>query len=199
MWIVGKQQELKEGCNIQRDLKDFENTFIQLNQTGELLNSKLNPSSDLVKKQLSQLRDQWQALKQTAANQHRALGGTRNLQEFNRKVDKLEAWIKEKEEEQSLMKVLGENTNKLHLTRKVLDLKQVSALGWTSSCTGTLHEEINHLALKTGETGEDGGQEHLSTRRKHVNKMWLKVHSLLKDYHEDLQLALEVSSFYPTS
>lgn len=63
---------------------------------GEQLICKLNPTSDLVKKQLSQLRDQWQTLKQTAANQTRALGGVKNLQEFNKKVDKLEAWIKEK-------------------------------------------------------------------------------------------------------
>lgn len=63
---------------------------------GEQLICKLNPTSDLVKKQLSQLRDQWQTLKQTAANQMRALGGAKNLQEFNKKVDKLEAWIKEK-------------------------------------------------------------------------------------------------------
>lgn len=47
MWIKGKLQDLKDGCNIQRcplqdwdeasqtlqrDLKDFENTLIQLNQ-----------------------------------------------------------------------------------------------------------------------------------------------------------------------
>lgn len=63
---------------------------------GEQLICKLNPTSDLVKKQLSQLRDQWHTLKQTAANQTRALGGVKNLQEFNKKVDKLEAWIKEK-------------------------------------------------------------------------------------------------------
>lgn len=63
---------------------------------GEQLICKMNPTSDLVKKQLSQLRDQWQTLKQTAANQTRALGGAKNLQEFNKKVDKLEAWIKEK-------------------------------------------------------------------------------------------------------
>lgn len=66
---------------------------------GEQLICKLNPTSDLVKKQLSQLRDQWQALKQTAANQTRALGGAKNLQDFNQKVDKLEAWIKEKVQE----------------------------------------------------------------------------------------------------
>lgn len=57
---------------------------------------KPNPTSDLVKKQLSQLREQWQNLKQMATNQVRDLGGARSLQEFNKKVDKLEAWIKEK-------------------------------------------------------------------------------------------------------
>lgn len=70
--------------------------FFVFQKMGEQLICKLNPTSDLVKKQLSQLRDQWQALKQTAANQMRALGGAKNLQEFNKKVDKLEAWIKEK-------------------------------------------------------------------------------------------------------
>ncbi|MEQ2259103.1 hypothetical protein XENORESO_006815, partial [Xenotaenia resolanae] len=110
-WIKSKLQDLKDGCNVQycplqdweevsqtlqRDLKDFENTLIQLNQLGEQLICKLNPTSDLVKKQLSQLREQWQNLKQMATNQMRALGGARSLQEFNQKVDKLEAWIKVK-------------------------------------------------------------------------------------------------------
>lgn len=63
---------------------------------GEQLICKMNPTSDQVKKQLSQLRDQWQTLKQTAANQTRPLGGAKNVQEFNTKVDKLEAWMKEK-------------------------------------------------------------------------------------------------------
>lgn len=63
---------------------------------GEQLICKLNPTSDAVKKQLGLLRDQWQTLKHTAANQTRSLGGAKNLQEFNKKVDELEAWIKEK-------------------------------------------------------------------------------------------------------
>lgn len=72
------------------------NSDFLFQKMGEQLICKLNPTSDLVKKQLSQLRDQWHTLKQTAANQTRALGGAKNLQEFNKKVDKLEAWIKEK-------------------------------------------------------------------------------------------------------
>lgn len=59
---------------------------------------KLNPTSDLVKKQLAQIRDQWNVLKQTAANQIKAMGGAKTLQDFNKKVDRLEAWIKEKVE-----------------------------------------------------------------------------------------------------
>ncbi|XP_041921451.1 uncharacterized protein LOC121685166 isoform X3 [Alosa sapidissima] len=203
-WIKGKLRDLKDGCNIQRspltdceevsqtlqrDLKDFENTLIQLNQMGEQLMCKTNPTSDLVKKQLSQVRDQWQTLKQTAANQTKALGGAKNLHEFNRKVERLEAWIKEKEEEQSLANLLGENIDKMQLTRRILDLKQDEQL------YRNLHEEINHLALKLEKQGKTEGRN-ISSRRKHINKMWLKVQSLLKDYHENLQLALDVSSFY---
>ncbi|XP_029306060.1 uncharacterized protein mymx [Cottoperca gobio] len=203
-WIKGKLQDLKDGCNIQRcplqdweeasqtlqrDLRDFENTLIQLNQMGEQLICRLNPTSDLVKKQLSQLRDMWQTLKQTAANQTRALGGAKNLQEFNKKVDKLEAWIKDKEEEQSLVNVLGEHVDKMQLTRRILDLKQDEQL------YRNLHEEINHLALKLEKQGKTDGKN-ISSKRKHINKMWLKVQSHLKNYHENLQLALEVSSFY---
>ncbi|XP_041865988.1 spectrin beta chain, non-erythrocytic 1 isoform X3 [Melanotaenia boesemani] len=204
-WIKGKLQDLKDGCNIQycplqdweeasqtlqRDLKDFENTLIQLNQMGEQLICKLNPTSDLVKKQLSQLREQWQTLKQMAANQTRALGGAKSLQEFNKKVDKLEAWIKEKqEEEQSLVDALGENVDKMQLTRRILDLKQDEQLH------RNLHEEINNLALKLEKQGKTDGKN-ISSRRKHINKMWLKVQSHLKNYHENLHLALEVASFY---
>lgn len=70
--------------------------FSHRQKMGEQLICKTNPTSDLVRKQLSQLKDQWQTLKQTAANQKRALGGAKSLQQFNKKVDKLEAWIKEK-------------------------------------------------------------------------------------------------------
>ncbi|XP_047207106.1 uncharacterized protein LOC124858867 isoform X3 [Girardinichthys multiradiatus] len=204
-WIKSKLQDLKDGCNVQysplqdweeasqtlqRDLKDFENTLIQLNQLGEQLICKLNPTSDLVKKQLSQLREQWQNLKQMAANQMRALGGARSLQEFNQKVDKLEAWIKEKkEEEQSLVSVLGENVDKMQLTRRILDLKQDEQLH------RNLHEEINNLALKLDKLGKADGKN-ITIRKKHINKMWLKVQSYLKNYHETLQVALEMSSFY---
>ncbi|XP_056326642.1 uncharacterized protein LOC130239459 isoform X2 [Danio aesculapii] len=204
MWIRAKLRDLRDGNNIQkspvtdweeacqtlqRDLKDFENTVIQLNQMGEQLMCKLNPTSDLVKKQLAQIRDQWNALKLTAANQMKAMGGAKNLQEFNRKVERLEAWIKEKEQEQSLANILGENIDKMQITRKILDLKQDEQL------YRNLHEEINQMALRLEKQGKTEGKS-ISAHRKHINKIWLKAQSHLKEHHENLQLALEVSSFY---
>ncbi|XP_077586330.1 uncharacterized protein mymx isoform X2 [Stigmatopora nigra] len=203
-WSKSKEQDVKDETNIkrcplqdwdeasqvlQRDLKDFDNTIIQLNQTGDHLICKLNPTSDLVKNQLTHLKDQWNILKQTAASQSRVLGCSKNLQEFNKKVDKLETWIKEKEGEQYLVNVLGANVDKIQLTRRILDLKQDEQL------YRTLHEEINHMALKLEKQGKSDSKS-ISSRRKNINKMWLKVQSHLKKHQDNLHIALEVSSFY---
>ncbi|XP_049337198.1 spectrin beta chain, non-erythrocytic 1 isoform X7 [Astyanax mexicanus] len=203
-WIHRKLKFLRDSSNmqrrslaeweeisqtLQRDLKDFENTFIQLHQMGEKLICKRNPESDLVKKNLIQLKDLWSSLKQTADSQIKAAGEAQNVQEFNKKVDQLETWIKQKEEKQSLAGLLGENIDKLQLTRRILDLKQDEQL------YRSLLEDINNLALKLEKQGKSESKN-ISTRRKHINKMWLKVQSNLKDCLENLHLALEVSSFY---
>lgn len=65
---------------------------------GEQLICKLNPMADVVEKQLGQLGDQWQSLNQAAASQTRSLDGAKSLQDFDKKVEQLEAWIKDKVE-----------------------------------------------------------------------------------------------------
>lgn len=72
--------------------------FYSLLKMGEQLICKLNPMADVVKKQLGQLGDQWQSLNQVAASQTRSREGAKSLQDFNKKVEKLEAWIKDKVE-----------------------------------------------------------------------------------------------------
>ncbi|TRY93138.1 hypothetical protein DNTS_021106 [Danionella cerebrum] len=155
----------------------------QISQTEE------KQESDEGKRQLIQARDQWSLLRVTAANQIRVVGGAKGLQEFNSKVERLEAWIKEKEHEASLEINLDGNTDKMHITRKILDLKQ------DEQNYGHLHEDINLLALWLEKQGKAEAKG-ISARRKHVNKMWLKAQSQLKDYHAYLQQALEVSSFF---
>ncbi|XP_051469858.1 uncharacterized protein LOC127382371 isoform X2 [Apus apus] len=197
-WVRGKLRDLKDGCDLQdweevaqtlqRDMKDFENTLIKLNQMGEQLMWRVSPSADGVRRQLLALRDQWQLLKQTAASQNKALGGLRSLQDFNRKAEQLEAWIRHKEEKPSLAALLQESPDKIQLTRRILDLKQ------EEQQFQSLHEELNSLAQKLEKQGKSESRS-ISARRKHLNKTWLRLQGTLKEHHEALQLALEVASF----
>ncbi|KAM7117354.1 uncharacterized protein J5F26_002452 isoform 3-T3 [Ciconia maguari] len=197
-WVRDKLRDLKDGCDLQnweevaqtlqRDMKDFENTLIKLNQMGEQLMWRVSPSAEGVRRQLLALRDQWQLLKQTAASQSKALGGLRSLQDFNRKAERLEAWIRHKEEKPSLAALLQESPDKIQLTRRILDLKQ------EEQQFQSLHEELNSLAQKLEKQGKSESRS-ISARRKHLNKTWLRLQGTLKEHHEALQLALEVAAF----
>ncbi|XP_030092128.2 spectrin beta chain, non-erythrocytic 2-like isoform X3 [Serinus canaria] len=197
-WVRGKLRDLKDGCDLQdweevaqtlqRDMKDFENTLIKLSQMGEQLMWRASPSAEAVRRQLLALQDQWQLLKQTAASQSKALGGLRTLQDFNRKAERLEAWIKHKEEKPSLAAFLQESPDKIQLTRRILDLKQ------EEQQFQSLHKELNSLAQKLEKQGKNESRN-VSARRKHLNKAWLRLQGTLKEHHEALQLALEVASF----
>ncbi|XP_057271356.1 uncharacterized protein LOC130602482 isoform X2 [Pezoporus wallicus] len=197
-WVRGKLRDLKDGCDLQdweevaqtlqRDMKDFENTLIKLNQMGEQLMWRASPSAEAVRRQLLALREQWQLLKQTAASQSKALGGLRSLQDFNRKAEQLEAWIKHKEEKPSMEALLQESPDKIQLTRRILDLKQ------EEQQFQSLHKELNSLAQKLEKQGKSESRS-ISARRKHLNKTWLRLQGTLKEHHEALQLALEVAAF----
>ncbi|XP_030802233.1 uncharacterized protein LOC115902681 isoform X2 [Camarhynchus parvulus] len=197
-WVRGKLRDLKDGCDLQdweevaqtlqRDMKDFENTLIKLNQMGEQLMWRAGPSAEAVRRQLLALQEQWQLLKQMAASQSKALGGLRSLQDFNRKAERLEAWIKHKEEKPSLAALLQESPDKIQLTRRILDLKQ------EEQQFQNLHKELNSLAQKLEKQGKNESRN-VSARRKHLNKAWLRLQGTLKEHHEALQLALEVASF----
>ncbi|KAL8185660.1 UNVERIFIED_CONTAM: hypothetical protein K2H54_056728, partial [Gekko kuhli] len=197
-WMQMKLQDLKDCCSIQewervaqtlqRDMKDFENTMIKLNQMGEQLLVLSTPSVETMRRQLQTLREQWQLLKQMAANQSKAAGGLRNLQEFNQKAEQLEAWIRRKEEKPLLAALLHENADKIQLTRRILDLKQ------EEQQFQVLHEEMNSLAHKLEKQGKSESRN-IVARRKHINKMWLRLQGTLKEHHEMLQLALEAAAF----
>ncbi|XP_049687045.1 uncharacterized protein LOC126051620 isoform X5 [Accipiter gentilis] len=197
-WVQGKLRDLKDGCDLQDwaemaqtlqwDMKDFENTLIKLNKMGEQLMWRARPSAEAVRKQLLALWDQWQLLKQTAACQSKTLGGLRSLQDFNRKAERLEAWIRHKEEKPSLAALLQESPDKVQLTRRILDLKQ------EEQQFQSLHKELNSLAQKLEKQGKSESRS-ISARRKHLNKMWLRLQGNLKEHQEALHLALEVAAF----
>ncbi|KAM4694025.1 uncharacterized protein O3C94_004469 [Discoglossus pictus] len=201
-WVRGKLRDLGDRCDasplqdweqgtltLQSDMKGFESTIMRLTQMGENLTKSQTPSTESIRMQLQTLRDQWQLLKQTATNQSKAMGGAKALQEFNKKADELEMWMRDKEEVPSLAHLLDENCDKVQLTRRILDLKQ-EQLHYRN-----LQENINSLAQKLEKQGRTESKG-TSTRRKHLNKMWMRLQDSLLDHQQTLQLALEAASLW---
>uniref|UniRef100_UPI00398F68B2 spectrin beta chain, non-erythrocytic 5-like n=1 Tax=Pristiophorus japonicus TaxID=55135 RepID=UPI00398F68B2 len=203
-WIRGKLHDLKDGCDtethllqdwdqlaqtLQSDLTDFETHMTKLAKSGELLLRQPSPGSDLTGKQLQQLREQWDHLKQTAANQRKALAAAKELNDFHRKADKLEAWISEQEEQSRGDGPSRIDSDKVHLTRRILELKQ------EEQENSKLFDQINSFATSLEKRGRVSGGS-VSGRRKQLQKMWLKVQGLLSQRHQALQVSLEGASFH---
>ncbi|XP_063774890.1 spectrin beta chain, non-erythrocytic 5-like isoform X2 [Pseudophryne corroboree] len=202
IWVRGKLQDLSDQCDIfplqdwdrralsiQGDISDFESTIMKLSQMGERLSRSQTSNAASIRTQLQALKDQWQLLKLTATNQNRAAGGAKALLEFNKKADELEIWMREKEENPPLSVLLDENFDKMQLTRRILDLKQ-DQLYYRN-----LQENINGLAQKLEKQGR-AESKGTSNRRKHLNRMWLRLQTSLEEHHQSLQLALEAATLW---
>ncbi|XP_075060586.1 uncharacterized protein LOC142145032 isoform X2 [Mixophyes fleayi] len=200
-WVRGKLQDLNDQCDIcplqdwdrgaqslQGDIADFESTIMRLSQMGDHL-SRSQSTNTSIRTQLQTLRDQWQLLKQTATNQNKTVGGAKALLEFNKKADELEIWMRAKEENPPLSLLLDENFDKMQLTRRILDLKQ-DQLYYRN-----LQDNMNSLAQKLEKQGR-AESKGTSTRRKHLNRMWLRIQTTLEEHHQSLQLALEAASLW---
>ncbi|XP_040286760.1 spectrin alpha chain, non-erythrocytic 1-like isoform X2 [Bufo bufo] len=163
----------------------------KLNQKIEQVDDPVSrtPSAASVHPQLQTLRDQWHLLKQAAANQGCAVGGATTVLEFNKKADELEMWMREKEEIPPLHVLLDQNLDKVHITRKILDLKQEQI----HYCG--LEENVSRLSQKLEKQGRPESRA-ASARRRHLNRMWLRLQSALQEHHQSLQLALEAASLW---
>ncbi|XP_031757902.1 uncharacterized protein LOC100494783 [Xenopus tropicalis] len=202
LWVRGRLRELTEPCDAaalpdwehraqgaQGDMALFEDTVVKLNQRSERLGKSEPQSAPSLRLQLQALRDQWQLLKQTVTNHNKAVGGAKALQEFNKKADELEMWMREKEEKPSLSLLLDQNNDKIQLTRRILDLKQ-EQLHYRN-----LQENINCLAQKLEKQGRMESKA-TSNRRKQLNKMWLRLQETLLEHQQTLQLALEAATLW---
>lgn len=171
------------------DIRSFEVTMMRLNQMSDHLSRSETPGAANIRSQLQSLKNQWQLLKNTAANQSKLVGGANTLQEFNKKADELEMWMREKEEIPPLSLLLDENLDKVQLSRRILDLKQEQLY------YSNLQENINSLAQKLEKHGQVESRG-TSNRRKHLNRMWLRLQGSLEEYQRSLQLAMEGASLW---
>ncbi|XP_073527693.1 uncharacterized protein [Phyllobates terribilis] len=194
-WARCKRQDLTDGGDagpptlIQRDIQAFEGKVMKLSQMADHMCSTCPPTAADFHSQLQALRDQWQLLKEAAANQSSEVGGASGLQEFNKKADELEMWMRQQEETPPLRVLLDQNLDKVQISRKILDLKQEQI----HYCR--LQESVSMLAQKLEKQGRPESKT-ASARRKHLTRMWRRLQTSLHEHEQSLQLALEAASLW---
>ncbi|XP_069810911.1 spectrin beta chain, non-erythrocytic 5-like isoform X4 [Dendropsophus ebraccatus] len=194
-WVQCKLQDLTDGGDtgssalLQKKIQTYEGTVLRLSQMVDQVSRAQPSGATSVCSQFQTLRDQWQMLKKMASNQNCTSSGATTLLEFNKKADELEMWMREKEEIPPLPLLLDQNLDKVQITRKILDLRQEQVH------YGCLQEDINSLAQKLEKHGRPESRA-ASTRRKHLNRMWLRLQNLLHEHHQSLQMALEAASLW---
>ncbi|KAL3205246.1 hypothetical protein MRX96_011144 [Rhipicephalus microplus] len=92
-----KVKQLQKHQAFQAELAAHEGNIAAIKQKGELLLSKKHPASGEVHEQLSRLLHLWEELLDALHRRGRGLEEAQDMLDFESQVDKVEAWIRDKE------------------------------------------------------------------------------------------------------
>ncbi|XP_077138062.1 uncharacterized protein LOC143804151 isoform X2 [Ranitomeya variabilis] len=194
-WARCKWQDLSDGGDtgpptlMQTDIPAFESKVKKLSEMADHMCRTCPPAVAAVHSRLQDLKDQWLLLKEAATNQSCEVGGASALQEFNKKADELEMWMRQQEEAPPLRVLLDQNLDEVQVSRKMLDLRQEQI----HYCR--LQESISMLARRLEKRGQPESKTALA-RHKHLSRMWLCLQTSLHEHEQSLQLALEAASLW---
>ncbi|XP_022241663.1 spectrin beta chain, non-erythrocytic 1-like [Limulus polyphemus] len=186
--IEDKIKKLQKHQAFRAELAAHDENIKAIKQKGELLLSKKHESSPEIRIQLEQLLMKWSQLLNASANRGRGLEEAQDIFELNNQMEKVEAWIRDKE-----MMVQAGDTGRdyehcLALQRKLNDVDSDMLVDDSRIKT------INSLADKLIRQGRSDTQA-LQHRREELNHKWKALQGSIADYRIKLAGALEVHAF----
>ncbi|XP_065309042.1 spectrin beta chain-like isoform X2 [Dermacentor albipictus] len=183
-----KVKQLQKHQAFQAELAAHEGNIAAIKQKGELLLSKKHPASGEVREQLSRLLQLWEALLDALHRRGRGLEEAQDMLDFESQVDKVEAWIRDKE----LMVQAGDTGEDYEhcqaLQRKLDDVDSDMRVD-----DGRI-KNINALADKLIKEGRPNTHA-VQQRREKLNRKWKALQGALEAYRAKLAAALEVHAF----
>ncbi|XP_052120778.1 spectrin beta chain, non-erythrocytic 1 isoform X4 [Frankliniella occidentalis] len=207
LWIDEKQKKLEaeagkgEGNSLEEKIKKLQKhqafqaelsanqgRIGEIQEKGEMLLRKKHKSSREVRQQLDQLLSSWRTLLQESSNHGRGLEEAQDILEFNNQLEKIEAWIRDKE-----MMVQAADTGRdyehcLALQRKLDDVDSDMRVD------DSRMRAINALADKLIRQGRSDTRS-VDQRRDQFNSKLKSLQGALGEYRERLAGALEVHLF----
>ncbi|KAK9716990.1 Variant SH3 domain [Popillia japonica] len=180
-----KIKKLQKHQAFQAEVTANERRIIEVMSKGKRLLDKRHQASPQVKKQMMELETAWKKLLQELNLQGRGLEEAQDILEFNNQLDKIEAWIRDKE----VMIQAGDTGRDYEhcqaLQRKLDDVDSDMRVD------DTRIRNINTLAEKLIKQGQAGVRE----RRQDFIKKWHNLQGALGQYRDKLACASEIHLF----
>ncbi|XP_060809257.1 spectrin beta chain, non-erythrocytic 5 isoform X2 [Amyelois transitella] len=152
------------------------------------LAEQLGPDAE-VQKELAALQEEWQRLEQATEQRGRGLEEAQDILEFNQHLDKIEAWIRDKEMMVQAHELGRDYEHCSALVRKLDDLDsdmKVDDKHVKSICA------LADKLLQQGPTQQAAAVE---SRRAQFVKKWSALSGALQQYRDKLNAALTLHSF----
>ncbi|XP_012141419.2 spectrin beta chain, non-erythrocytic 5 kst isoform X2 [Megachile rotundata] len=187
--LEDKIKKLQKHQAFQAELAANQSRIEEIKAKGETLLTQKHPASNEIRQQLEHLHASWRRLLLESGNRGRGLEEAQDILEFNNQVEKIEAWIRDKE-----MMVQAGDTGKdyehcLSLQRKLDDVDSDMRVD------DSRIKAINALADKLIKQGRDNESKAIQQRRDNFNNKWKGLQGALSAYRETLAGALEIHLF----
>lgn len=188
--LEDKIKKLQKHQAFQAEISANDNRMIEIKDKGQTLIEMKHESSKEIKATVEKLFEAWKKLLEQLNERGRGLEEAQDILEFNNQLDKIEAWIRDKE----MMIHAGDTGRDLEhcseLRRKLDDVDSDMRVDDQRVKT------INVLADKLLMQGQEPGQmKSVEQRRDVFNSKWQNLQSTLIDYRELLAQAYEIHAF----
>lgn len=185
--LEDKIKKLQKHQAFQAELTANQPRITNIKSQCDKLLAKKHASSKQIQSQWGNLLDSWNRLLQDADNYGRGLEEAQDILEFNNQVEKIEAWIRDKEMMVQAGEIGKDYEHCFALQRKLDDVDSDMRVD------DTRIKSIYTLADKLIRQGRSDTQ--VKSRRDKLSNKWHNLQGALSSYRERLGGALEVHSF----
>ncbi|KAM6131195.1 spectrin beta chain, non-erythrocytic 5 [Pterocles gutturalis] len=187
--LQDKMKLLQKHQVFEAEILANEEIITAVNKKGEALVSKGHPKSGEIRRQVRMLQEHWEKLKRAVAIRGKMLEDSRDFLEFLQKVDRVEAWIREKEVMINVGDVGNDYEHCLQLMKKLNEFR--GATSGETTVDDAHIRAINALAMKLERQNKEETKT-IYERRKQLNEKWNSFHGNLNAYRKKLEGALEI-------
>ncbi|KAL1131759.1 hypothetical protein AAG570_011372 [Ranatra chinensis] len=186
--LEDKIKKLQKHQAFQAEITANQGRIKTIQDNGDKLLAKKHKASREIRAALERLHASWNNLLRESNNRGRGLEEAQDILEFNNQVEKIEAWIRDKEMMVQAGDMGRDYEHCLALQRKLDDVDSDMRVD------DARIKAINALSDKLIRQGRSDTRT-VQQQRDHLNNKWRGLQGALGEYREHLAGALEVHSF----